>query len=331
MFASTPSSDYLPKQEVVYCVDYALITGGPIKQGIMKEEVDIVISNTFQEAVNLPPAQEWRNVVDKDMGSPYQGNIYDIVSTTSVPVGQTSFGARWVFMKKADGLFKARLVAQGWGQVPGVDYGGTFAAVYRVGSIRIGVAIAADHNHDIEQLDVQTAYLKIPMEEDVNVKTASGHEVQTMKLNKSLYSLRQFWLEVVWDRIDISLVNIGLVPTRSDPCVYLLCKSGVDNAVLRRRCSAGWRRHGVNKEAETGPDGAFRHEGYDTRFSYLGDADHPRPHGRKTLHHPGKVHGVYILERFGVYVQSSVHTRDKPGTVADSTERGPAGQGGRKK
>lgn len=54
-------------------------------------------------------------------------------------------------------------MAQGWGKVPGVDCGGTFAPACRIGSTRIVMAIAAEHNMDILQLDVQTAYLQSPV------------------------------------------------------------------------------------------------------------------------------------------------------------------------
>ena len=48
------------------------------------------------------------------------------------------------------------------------------------------MGIAAEHDMDILQLDVQTAYFQSPVEEDVYVKPAPGYGSQgkMMKLNK---------------------------------------------------------------------------------------------------------------------------------------------------
>ena len=58
----------------------------------------------------------------------------------STPVGANIVGSKWVFRAKKDvaGVvirYKARLIAQGFSQVPGVDYFDTFAPVARLASI----------------------------------------------------------------------------------------------------------------------------------------------------------------------------------------------------
>ena len=136
-------------------------------------------------------------------------------------------GSQWVFKVKTDNTYKARLVAQGWNQVHGRDCGGTYAPVCRLQSIRIVLAIAAELNLEVRQLDVKTAFLYTDIEEEVYVKTAPGFEtinkdgVQlVMKLGKSLHGLAQSpqkW----WKTIDRKLIEIGFVPLKSDSCVYI--------------------------------------------------------------------------------------------------------------
>ena len=60
-------------------------------------------------------------------------------------------GTKWVFKNKQDSsgivtLNKARLVAQGFSQVEGVDFGETFSPVARFESISILLAYASDYN-----------------------------------------------------------------------------------------------------------------------------------------------------------------------------------------
>ena len=71
---------------------------------------------------------------------------------------------------------KARLVAQGFSQVEGVDFGGTFAPVARLESIRILLAYASHHNFKLQQMDVKSAFLNGPISELVYVKQPPGFE-----------------------------------------------------------------------------------------------------------------------------------------------------------
>lgn len=64
----------------------------------------------------------------------------------------------------------------GWGQVPVIDYGGTFAAVCRSQSIRMVLAIAAAYNLECWKLDYDAAFLNANVAEDVYVKMTSEFE-----------------------------------------------------------------------------------------------------------------------------------------------------------
>ena len=55
--------------------------------------------------------------------------------------------------------FKARLVAQGFSQVPGVDFSETFASTVRRASLRVYLAICAALGLIVHQVDIVGAYL----------------------------------------------------------------------------------------------------------------------------------------------------------------------------
>ena len=64
---------------------------------------------------------------------------------------------------------KARLVAQGYSQMEGVDYDETFVPVARMESIRILLALACHLTFKLYQMDVKTAFLNGLLKEDVYV------------------------------------------------------------------------------------------------------------------------------------------------------------------
>lgn len=53
---------------------------------------------------------------------------------------------------------KARLVAQGFSQKPGVHFNQTFSLVARLSSIRLVIALAVQYNMKIHQIDAASVY-----------------------------------------------------------------------------------------------------------------------------------------------------------------------------
>jgi hypothetical protein len=83
-------------------------------------------------------------------------------------------GTKWVFKNKQgeDGEVvrnKARLIAQGYSQVEGLDFGETFAPVARLEGIRILLAFAASNRFKFYQMDVKSAFLNSVIHEEVYV------------------------------------------------------------------------------------------------------------------------------------------------------------------
>ena len=71
---------------------------------------------------------------------------------------------------------KARLVAQGFTQIEGLDFGETYAPVARLESICILLAYAAHHHFKLYQIDVKSAFLNGPLSELVYVEQPLGFE-----------------------------------------------------------------------------------------------------------------------------------------------------------
>ncbi|CAM9381156.1 unnamed protein product [Sphacelaria rigidula] len=93
--------------------------------------------------------------------------VADLVSASTVPADSSVISTCWVYKVKPNGKFKARSVVQGWGQQHGIDCGGTYAPVCRIGSQRLLLAVAADRNWDVIQMDAITAFLQSNVERKV--------------------------------------------------------------------------------------------------------------------------------------------------------------------
>ena len=123
--------------------------------------------------------------------------------------------------------YKARLVAQGFSQKFGFDYEETFIPVVRFESVRVVIALAAQHGLKLHQMDVATAFLngKLEEEEEVYMKqpegfVATGQENLVCKLKRSIYGLKQS--SRCWNHaLDGQLKKMGFKQTASDPCLYV--------------------------------------------------------------------------------------------------------------
>jgi hypothetical protein len=122
-----------------------------------------------------------------------------------LPPNKKPIGLKWVFKIKttATGMlerFKARLVVQGFRQVPGIDFQETYAPVSKLTSFRILMAMVAVHNWQVIQLDVKNAFLYGDLEEtELYTRQPPGMEDGTgrvCRLVKSLYGLKQ--APLVW-------------------------------------------------------------------------------------------------------------------------------------
>ena len=97
------------------------------------------------------------------------------------PKKHNIISTKWIFRNKQDenGIVvrnKARLVAQGYTQVEGIDFGETYAPVARLEAIRILLAYANYNDILLYQMDVKSAFLNGEIDEEVYVRQPPGFE-----------------------------------------------------------------------------------------------------------------------------------------------------------
>jgi hypothetical protein len=110
-------------------------------------------------------------------------------------------GTKWVFKNKQgeDGEIvrnKTRLIAQGYSQVEGLDFGETFTHVARLDAIRILLDFPVSKGFKLYQMDVKSAFLNGVIQEEVYVRQPQGfgnpkYPDRVCKFSKALYELKQ--------------------------------------------------------------------------------------------------------------------------------------------
>ncbi|KAI3790952.1 hypothetical protein L2E82_04411 [Cichorium intybus] len=181
----------------------------------------------YREAVAGPESAKWKEAMDSEIKSMYDNQVWNLVD--NVP-GRKPVGCKWIFKKKTnmDGkvhTFKARMVAKGFTQTPGVDYDETFSPMAKIKSIIIMLAIAAFHDYEIWQMDVKTAFLNGKLTEDVYMNQLDGfvdakYPDKVCKLEKSIYGLKQAsrsWNLCFHEKVK----EFGFSRSEDESCVYV--------------------------------------------------------------------------------------------------------------
>jgi hypothetical protein len=130
---------------------------------------------------------------------------------------------RWVVVRKPDGTFKSRFVAQGFSQVYGKEFVHTFAPTSAAGTWRFALAHAAALDYEIVKADISTAFLNADLEEEIYIEQPPGHEDgsgDVWLLLKALYGLRQAARQ--WHmRLRREMFKIGYAPSSADPATFI--------------------------------------------------------------------------------------------------------------
>ena len=125
--------------------------------------------------------------------------------------------------------YKARLVAQGFTQRPGVDFDETYYPVMSGITFRYLVSLVAQKGLSMHLMDVVTAYLYGSLDSDIYMKVPEGLDIPNknhsrnmycVKLQKSLYGLKQsgrMW----YNRLKEFLLQKGFSNNDDCPCVFI--------------------------------------------------------------------------------------------------------------
>ncbi|KAL0554370.1 hypothetical protein IC582_008289 [Cucumis melo] len=199
----------------------------------MKMVADLCYTSTIEPSTvdSAFKDEYWLNAMQEKLLQFRRDNVWTLVSK---PEGVYVIDTKWVFKNKTDEAGsvtknKARLVAQGYTQVEGVDFDETFAPVARLEAIRLLLGISCIHKFKLYQMDVKSAFLNGYLNEEVYVAQPtcfvdSEHPKHVYQLNKALYRLKQA-LRAWYERLTVYLRGKGYSRGEIDKTLFIHRKS----------------------------------------------------------------------------------------------------------
>nr|GEV06649.1 retrotransposon protein, putative, Ty1-copia subclass [Tanacetum cinerariifolium] len=181
---------------------------------------------SYKAAMLDSESNKWIDAMNVEIQSTMDKMVWVLVD---LPPGCKTVRSKCIFKKKTDmdGIvhtYKARLVAQGYTQLYGVNYEETFSPVADIRAIRILISIMAFYDYEIWQMDGKTAFLNGYLDEDMYMVQPEGfakpnHPRKVCKLQRSIYGLKQ--ASRSWNkRFDKEIKRFGFDQNLDEPCVY---------------------------------------------------------------------------------------------------------------
>jgi hypothetical protein len=184
--------------------------------------------STLTEAKHRPDWSLWEKAIEEELATLKAAGTWRL---EEAPPGANIIGSKWVFKAKKDAagniaLYKARLVAQGFSQIGGIDYDDTYAPVAKLASSCTIIAMANRLHLILHQINIKGAYLNGTLKDDEVLYLrhppsymALNAGKQVLCLLKELYGLKQVgrcWYQM----FTAILVKLSFTQCSVDQAVY---------------------------------------------------------------------------------------------------------------
>ena len=195
------------------------------------------INLTPKAALNGPESEMWKSAMQTEMEALMRNGTWTLVPR---PKNRNVISSKWVLTKKKDAhgvvtRYKARVVARGFSQIPGVDFNETFAPTLKMVPLRVMLAFSAGFNLELHHLDIETAFLHGDLNEEIFMEQPRFFEDSKFpkyvcKLHKSLYGLKQS--PRMWHhKLHTFLMSINFRRLQAEPNLYIR-KEGSDYVII---------------------------------------------------------------------------------------------------
>ena len=276
---------------------------------------------TLRDMLKQEDKAEFIKAMEVEVNDHESRNHWTLMPCSNMPSDAKTILAIWSFKRKLypDGSinkYKARLCAHGGMQTWGENYWETYAPVVNWMSVRILFALSVIHDLDARSVDFVLAFPQAPLDIDVFMELPYGFSVEgktdgvskgyVLKLNKSLYGLKQAafnWYEMLCK----GLLDRGFKQSNADPCVFLrencVIFCYVDDCIILSKKGTSVAGDLVNS-LKTGPEN-FILEDEGSLSRYLGVIVDRQKDGKIHLSQPN------LIKRFLALVNINEHENPK--------------------
>ncbi|BBH07107.1 Leucine-rich repeat protein kinase family protein [Prunus dulcis] len=184
-------------------------------------------SRAYRSVTDALADNDWILAMQEELNQFKRNDVWYLVPR---PKDTNVIGTKWIFRNKTDDkgqimCNKARLVAQGYTQIEGLDFDETFAPVALLEFVRLLLSIACYLWFKLYQMDVKSAFLNGVLQEEVYVEQPAGfqdpiHPNHVYCLKKALYGLKQApraW----YDRLSTHLLQKGYTRGSIDKTLFV--------------------------------------------------------------------------------------------------------------
>lgn len=135
----------------------------------LTKEINTSVPKSYTQAIKSADSDKWIKAIEKELDNMKSHNVWTICEMKN---NTKLLNCTWVFKIKLDDEnkpieYKARLCAQGFMQEKGQDFASTFAPTGKLTSLRMLISYAQANDLQFHQIDISSAFLNAPLNEDV--------------------------------------------------------------------------------------------------------------------------------------------------------------------
>ena len=204
-------------------------------------ELILELNETIAEAKALKPTSlaeakwcpgwlQWEQGIWEELATLKKAGTWELIDP---PMGMNIVGFKWIFRIKKDVVgnvicHKVHLVAQGFSQVPGIDYFNMYAPVAKLASTCTVLTLATCLDLELHQINIKDAYLNGKLSDD---KTIYMHQLpgytnpafphHVCCLCKTLYGLKESGCHWYQKLAEILIMNLRFKLCEVDQAVFI--------------------------------------------------------------------------------------------------------------
>jgi len=148
--------------------------------------------------------------------------VWEKIKKEDMEPGRRCVKHKWVMDIKRSGRFRARLVACGYSQIPGIDFTEVYSPVINDISFLIAMVMKLQMNLDAVIFDVETAFLHGDLKEKTYMNCPDGMVTfgnECLLLKQTIYGLVQSAARYNHKFSEV-LMGLGFKRCPSDPCSF---------------------------------------------------------------------------------------------------------------